>query len=191
MKFDRFTGGLASAACCLLLSACDLALPADEAEPFAGPDIGTQAQRVVSAALLQQRSEAINAVHASHAHIHNSLIFAGIAYTETQMAHCYSEYYNQVTSLVCSGPYSGDCGGSMTAGYWDGPCSYQQGGLGMWQFDEGTHTQTLNKWSSTGYWNGQPHNVLDVEDSIVAAIDFILFKAWYSDRTPCNCSRPG
>ncbi|WP_428263976.1 hypothetical protein [Haliangium sp.] len=142
-------------------------------------------QAVVSLSLLQQRSDAIRAVHAGHPLINNPLIFAGIAYTETQMAHCYSEYYNQVSTLVCAGPSSSDCGGgAVTAGYWDGPCWEQDGGLGMWQFDEGSHSQTLSKWSTSGYWNNQPHNVLDLEDSIAAAIDFVLFKAWWSDRTP-------
>jgi hypothetical protein len=54
----------------------------------------------------------------------------------------------------------------------------------MWQFDEDTHALTLNKWTTTGYWNGQTHNILSVSDSTSAAIDFILFKAWWSSYTP-------
>jgi len=164
-------------ACIFVASACSGGSPADE-------NLLGSTERAVSAALLQSRSDAIKAVHASNPYIHNPLIFAGIAYTETQMAHCYSEYYNQVSSYVCPGPTSTDCGGAVTAGYWDGACSLQAGGLGMWQFDEGNYTQTLNKWNTTGYWNGRTHNVLSVSDSSSAAIDFILFKAWYSDRTP-------
>jgi hypothetical protein len=149
--------------------------------------VGVTEQKI-STALLQSRSNAIKAVHASHPSIHNPVLFAGIAYTETQMAHCYSEYYNQVSTLVCPGPYSSDCGGSVIAGYWDGACSAQAGGLGMWQFDEGNYTQTQNKWNTTGYWNGQPRNILSVSGSISAAIDFILFKAWYSGYTPSFAS---
>ena len=160
-------------------AACDDVTPAEERGGLVGVS-----EQSVSSALLQSRSNAIKSVHASHASIHNPLIFAGIAYTETQMAHCYSEYYNQVSSYVCAGSYSSDCGGSVTAGYWDGACSLQGGGLGMWQFDEGNHTQTLNKWNTSGYWNGQTHNILSVSGSTSAAIDFILFKAWYSSYTP-------
>ena len=155
------------------------------ASPEAGDDLDVgHAEQQITSALMTARSNAIKSVHSTHPTINNPLLFAGIAYTETQMAHCQSEYNNQVSTYVCSGPYSADCGGAVTAGYWDGACSIEQGGLGMWQFDEGTYTQTINKWTTSGYWNGQTHDVLDVEDSISAAIDFILFKAWYSDRTP-------
>lgn len=137
---------------------------------------------------MQSRSNTIKNVHASHPTIHNPLIFAGIAHAETEMAHCYSEYYSQVSTTVCPGSYSSDCGGAVTAGYWDGPCGSQAGGLSMWQFDEGNYTQTLNKWGTTGYWNGQPHNILSISGSTSAAIDFILFKAWYSGYTPSFAS---
>lgn len=168
----------------LAASACGLSPAEDGAGAAPEPAALGETEQGVTLALIQQRSNTIKSVHASHATIHNPLLFAGIAYTETSMAHCYSEYYNQVSTYVCSGPTTGDCGGAVTAGYWDGACSLQQGGLGMWQFDEGTYTQTLNKWSTSGYWNGQTHNVLSVSDSTSAAIDFILFKAWYSSYTP-------
>src|SRR5512132_147618 len=69
-------------------------------------------ENAVSIAILQSRSDTIKAVHASHAYIHNPLIFAGIAYTETGMCHCYSEYTSQV-GLACQGPYASDCGGAV------------------------------------------------------------------------------
>jgi len=170
--------------CSLLLAGLVMASACTEPGAEEERDEVGSTEQGVSLALLQSRSSTIKSVHAGHPNIHNPLLFAGIAYTETQMAHCYSEYSSQVSSYVCPGPYSSDCGGPVTAGYWDGACSLQAGGLGMWQFDEGNYTQTLNKWNSTGYWNNRPHNVLSVSDSSSAAIDFILFKAWYSSYTP-------
>jgi hypothetical protein len=182
LPLDRSRVHLVSLTCMLAMAgaACNDSSPAGEPE-----DIASVAEQTISTALLQSRCNTIKSVHASHATIHNPLLFAGIAYTETQLAHCYLEYYNQVSTYVCAGPSSSDCGGAVTAGYWDAPtCSQQAGGLSMWQFDEGNYTQTLNKWSSTGYWQGKPHNILSVTDSTSAAIDFILFKAWYSSYTP-------
>lgn len=66
-------------------------------------------------------------------------LLAGIAYAETGLAHCWSE-----ATWACKGPNSPDCGGGpVIAGSADGPCSDQQGGLGMFQFDAGTYSQTL------------------------------------------------
>jgi hypothetical protein len=164
-------------------SACAEPSPAEEE----GAKLGATEQAAISNAVIQARSNTIKAVHAAHATIHNPLIFAGIAYGETQMGHCYAEYYNQVSSYVCPGPVSSDCGGAVTAGYWDNSgynCNLQGGGLGMWQFDEGNYTQTLNKWNTSGYWNGQTHNILNISDGTSAAIDLVLFKAWYSGYTP-------
>ena len=168
-----------------LCAACGAPQPEDDEQPGnGGTSVATRSPASASLALLQSRSGAIKAVHAAHPNIHNPLLFAGIAYTETQTAHCYSEYSGQVSSYVCAGPTSSSCGGAVTAGYWDGACSLQQGGLGMFQFDEGTHTQTLNKWNTTGYWQNQPRNILDLNGTIYAAVDFINFKAWYSSYTP-------
>lgn len=52
------------------------------------------------------------------------------------------------------------------------------------QHDEGDYNQTLSRWNTTGYWNGQTHNILSISDSTSAAIDFVLFKAWNSPFTP-------
>jgi hypothetical protein len=166
----------------VLASACGIALPEDES---AGATFSaTLSAQSATLSLLQARSDAIKGVTAVHPNIHNPLLYAGIAYTETQTAHCYSEYTSQV-GFACAGPAATACGGgAVTAGGGDGACSLQQGGLGMFQFDEGTYTQTLNKWNTTGYWNNTPRNILDITGTIYAAIDFINFKAWNSAHTP-------
>src|SRR5690349_15450928 len=89
----------------------------------------------------------------------NGLLLAGIANDETGLAHCWSE-----ATWACQGPPSPDCGGGpVIAGSADGPCSIQQGGLGMFQFDAGTFTDTLNKYGS---------DVLLVDGQIRNAIDY-------------------
>ena len=91
----------------------------------------------------------------------NAYLLAGIAYTETTLAHCWSE-----ATWACQGPSSPDCGGGpVIAGGFDGPCSAQQGGLGMFQFDAGTFQQTLNAYG---------HGVLTIEGQTSAAIDFVV-----------------
>src|SRR4051812_3252844 len=63
--------------------------------------------------------------------IGNAYLLAGIANDETGLAMCWSE-----AQWACQGPSSPDCGGGpVIAGAADGPCSAQQGGLGMFQFD--------------------------------------------------------
>src|SRR5579883_2942394 len=69
--------------------------------------------------------------------ITNPVILAGIAQAETGLAQCVNERSDR---FVCPGPNSPECGGGpVIAGYWDGPCSAQQGGLTMWQLDSGTY----------------------------------------------------
>jgi hypothetical protein len=91
--------------------------------------------------------------------VRNAYLLAGIANDETGLAHCWSE-----ATWACQGPPSPDCGGGpVIAGSADGPCSIQQGGLGMFQFDAGTFTDTLNKYGS---------DVLTVDGQIRNAIDY-------------------
>ncbi len=93
--------------------------------------------------------------------IGNAFLLAGIAITETGLAHCWSE-----AQWACQGPNSSACGGGpVIAGSADGPCNHQQGGLGMFQFDAGTYQQTLNL-----YGNG----VLTIDGQIGAAIDYTV-----------------
>jgi hypothetical protein len=91
----------------------------------------------------------------------NAYMLAGIAYAETNLAHCWSE-----ATWACQGPNSSDCGGGpVIAGASDGPCSAMQGGLGMFQFDAGTFTDTLNKYGA---------DVLTVAGNVSHAIDYVV-----------------
>jgi hypothetical protein len=88
-------------------------------------------------------------------------LLAGIAYAETGLAHCWSE-----ATWACQGPNSPDCGGGpVIAGAADGPCSAQQGGLGMFQFDAGTFTDTINTYGA---------DVLTVAGNVSHAIDYVI-----------------
>ncbi|MCC6646659.1 MAG: VWA domain-containing protein, partial [Polyangiaceae bacterium] len=88
-------------------------------------------------------------------------LLAGIAMAETNLQHCWSE-----ATWACQGPSSSDCGGGpVIAGSADGPCSAQQGGLGMFQFDAGTYTDTLNKYGA---------DVLTVAGNTSHAIDYTI-----------------
>jgi hypothetical protein len=88
-------------------------------------------------------------------------MFAGIAYHETGLAHCWSE-----ATWACKGPASADCGGGpVIAGSGDGPCADQQGGLGLFQFDGGTYAQTLAR---------DGDKILTVAGSADRAVDFVI-----------------
>nr|MCH9681616.1 hypothetical protein [Deltaproteobacteria bacterium] len=129
------------------------------------------------------RANAIKAAHDAHAVIDNPILFAGIASAETGLSHCYDEY----TSTKCLGEYTAAAcnGGAILAGAWDGTCA--QGGLGMFQFDEGTQTQTRDHWLFTGKWPlNAPvtRDVTTLDGNIQASVDFVLWKAWHSGVTP-------
>ena len=88
-------------------------------------------------------------------------MLAGIAMAETNLAHCWSE-----ATWACQGPNSADCsGGPVIAGASDGPCSAKQGGLGMFQFDAGTFSDTLAKYGS---------DVLLIDGNVGHAIDYVI-----------------
>ena len=55
----------------------------------------------------------------------------------------------------------------MLAGSGDGPCANKQGGLGMYQFDAGTHAQTL-----AAYGNG----ILDLAGNVDGGLSVIVYK---------------
>lgn len=64
-------------------------------------------------------------------------------------------------------PNSTSCGGGpVIAGASDGPCSAQQGGLGMFQFDGGNFTQTLAR-------DGRDI-LLTLDGNIRHAVDFVV-----------------
>ncbi len=105
------------------------------------------------------RYEAIRDIGASRGFPSTGFLLAGIAYAETQLAHCHSEL-----TWACEGPDSVDCGGGpVVAGAGDGPCSLRQGGLGMFQFDGGTFDQTLAR---------DGHEILTLSGNISHAYDF-------------------
>jgi uncharacterized protein (TIGR03382 family) len=88
-------------------------------------------------------------------------LLAGIADAETSMSHCWSEL-----TWACQGPPSADCGGGpVVAGAGDGPCADLQGGLGMFQFDAGTHAQTLQR---------EGDRILSIAGNTQAAVDFVV-----------------
>ncbi|HEU5061310.1 MAG TPA: hypothetical protein VFU21_32520 [Kofleriaceae bacterium] len=93
--------------------------------------------------------------------VFNGPLLAGIAQSETGMAHCWSE-----ATWACQGPGSPSCeGGPVIAGAADGPCSARQGGLGMFQFDAGTYDDTLAR-------DGE--DILLLEGNIAKGVDFVL-----------------
>ncbi|UJR87065.1 MYXO-CTERM sorting domain-containing protein [Sandaracinus amylolyticus] len=98
---------------------------------------------------------------AAAAGLDNGVLLAGIAQAETGLAHCWSE-----ATWACQGPVSADCGGGpVIAGAGDGPCEDLQGGLGMFQFDAGTHEQTLAR---------EGERILSIAGNVEAAIDFVV-----------------
>jgi uncharacterized protein (TIGR03382 family) len=95
--------------------------------------------------------------------VHNAALLGGIATSETNLAHCWEE-----AQFACMGPATSSCrGGPIIAGSADGPCADEQGGLGMFQFDAGTYTQTIAMY-------GAP--ILTVEGNTAQAVAFVVAK---------------
>lgn len=92
--------------------------------------------------------------------VHNAALIAGIAVSETQLAHCWSE-----ATYACKGPDAAACGGPIIAGSADGPCAAMQGGLGLFQLDAGTWTDTLARYGDA---------ILGVEGNTAQAIAFVI-----------------
>ena len=95
--------------------------------------------------------------------VYNAALVAGIAMSETGLAHCYSE----APGFSCPGPDSPSCGGPVIAGGADGPCVALQGGLGMFQFDAGTYADTLAAYGP---------DILTVEGNTAQAVSFVIDK---------------
>jgi hypothetical protein len=90
----------------------------------------------------------------------NAALMGGIAMVETGLAHCWSE-----AKWACKGPSSPACGGGpVIAGSGDGACKKKRGGLGLYQFDAGTHADTLKR-------DGE--DILMVEGNIEHAVEFV------------------
>ena len=95
--------------------------------------------------------------------VHNGALLAGIAISETNLAHCQVE-----APYACPGPPSPSCdGGPVIAGAADGPCNLMQGGLGMFQFDAGTYADTLNQYGA---------RVLTIQGNAEQAVAFVIDK---------------
>ncbi|CAN5922707.1 hypothetical protein BH11GEM2_BH11GEM2_36910 [soil metagenome] len=121
-----------------------------------GPVYLTSSQRRARAELIRDT--------AASAGMANAALLAGIGEVETNFAHCWSE-----ATWACQGPSSSSCGGGpVIAGASDGACSLQQGGLGMFQFDAGTFSQTL-----AAYGPG----IVTMQGNVNAVIPFLVTRA--------------
>ncbi len=121
-----------------------------------GPVYLTVAQRRARAELIRDT--------AASAGMTNAALLAGIGEVETNFAHCWSE-----ATWACQGPSSSSCGGGpVIAGGSDGPCSLQQGGLGMFQFDSGTFTQTVATYGP---------GIVTMQGNVNAVIPFLVTRA--------------
>lgn len=143
----------------LALAACS-APTADEAAPDEPATSCTTSEALTVNARVSRYATMRDSARA-HGIPANGYLLAGIAYDETGVAMCWSE-----ATWACKGPNSPDCGGGpVIAGAADGPCSAQQGGLGMFQFDAGTFSQTIAKYGDS---------VLTVDGQIKAVVPFVV-----------------
>ncbi|MGE3629626.1 MAG: NBR1-Ig-like domain-containing protein [Sandaracinaceae bacterium] len=140
----------------VLLASCAPPTPDDL---MGDEDIG-EAVSLLSAAQRRARAGQIRDAAAANG-ITQGWLLAGIADAETGMSQCHSEL-----TWACMGPTSSDCGGGpVVAGAGDGPCSLMQGGLGMFQFDAGTYSQTLAR---------EGNRILSIAGNVAAAVDFVI-----------------
>ena len=121
-----------------------------------GPAELTSTQRRARAELVRDAAASVGMT--------NAALLAGIAEVETNFAHCWSE-----ATWACQGPPSSSCGGGpVIAGASDGPCSAQQGGLGMFQFDSGTFSQTIATYGP---------DIVTVHGNVAAVVPFLVTRA--------------
>ncbi|MDX2088565.1 MAG: hypothetical protein SFX73_11990 [Kofleriaceae bacterium] len=126
----------------------------------ASPEDESSFEQALTAAQRKARMELIRD-SAAEMGVYNGALLAGIAVSETNFAHCWSE-----ATWACQGPDSPSCeGGPVIAGASDGPCSQEQGGLGMFQFDSGTYAQTLATYGD---------RILTVEGNTAQAVAFVV-----------------
>jgi len=131
-------------------------------EPATGNGEASTIESLLTTAQKRSRSDVVKSVAAPRG-ITNPVVYAGVANHETGMAQCWSE-----ATWACQGPSSSDCGGGpVIAGSGDGACSLQQGGLGMFQFDSGTYSQTLASYGS---------GILTVSGNASKGIDTVIAK---------------
>lgn len=168
------------------LAACGVPQAEDATATPSLDELG-QIQSSLTPAQQRSRCDAIKSVTAAKG-ITNPLVYAGVAFQETRLAHCWSE-----ATWACQGPFSAECGGPVISGAGDGPCSLRQGGLGMYQFDAGTHAQTLAMHGA---------GILTSRGNIDKGADFIIYKVRNCPNGPgatsdaaaiawINSARPG
>ncbi len=122
----------------LVFSACENAPLTTNADWPAEEEVASATSSLTAAERRARAAQIRDA--AALAGITQGWLLGGIADQETRLSHCRSEWAGN----ACSGPNSPDCGGGpVLAGYYDGPCSIREGGLGLFQFDGGTHSETL------------------------------------------------
>ena len=147
----------------LLALAAMLSVPAYAESMAAGGHAAEPGPVYLTAAQRRARAELIRDTAAA-AGMTNAALLAGIGEVETNFAHCWSE-----ATWACQGPASSSCGGGpVIAGASDGPCSIQQGGLGMFQFDSGTFSQTIATYGP---------NIVTLQGNVDAVIPFLLVRA--------------
>lgn len=140
-----------------LLTAC--AAPTGE-DPDEDIDTVEDLGSSLTSSQRRERAGRIRDAAAGEGLIGSGWLLAGIADAETQMAHCWYEL-----TWACQGPYSADCGGPVVAGAGDGPCYLQEGGLGMFQFDAGTFSDTLAR---------EGNRILSIAGNTQAGVDFVV-----------------
>jgi hypothetical protein len=152
----------------LVATSAALALPACSATPE-GSGVSSSTSDL-SSNERRPRYERIRNAAAARGITNTSFLLAGIAMDETGLAQCWSE-----ATWACRGPSSPDCGGGPTiAGSADGPCSAQQGGIGMFQFDAGNFNDTLRRYGN---------DVLTIEGQVSHAVDYVVNMVKISDYT--------
>src|SRR5688572_27432486 len=119
-------------------------------------------------------TDLIKAIAASKG-ITNALLIAGVADHETNLVHCYDD-----APWHCPGPHASSCDGAVLAGSGDGACRIREGGLGMFQLDSGTYSQTIAQHGS---------RVLELDGNVDIGTDFILHKVEICSMTPLFSSR--
>jgi hypothetical protein len=102
--------------------------------------------------------------------ITNSVLFAGVPNHETGLVQCWKD-----ATWACQGPHSNYCGGPVIAGSGDGPCSHKQGGLGMYQLDAGTYSQTFATYGK---------DIVELDAQIDEGVGIIIDKVWHCPNTP-------
>jgi GH25 family lysozyme M1 (1,4-beta-N-acetylmuramidase) len=165
MRFLRPASAVVLAvSCCglLLAPACgeESVYPGDGRAP-AGENTG-EVSSSINKATRVARYKLIRSGAAAKGIPTHGYMLAGIAYHESAgLSQCQSEL-----TWACKGPASPDCnGGAIMAGAGDGPCSAQQGGLGIFQFDAGTYSQTISAYGK---------DVVTIEGATKHAVDFVV-----------------